>query len=320
MENYKNSIALFIELENRYAVDARLLGHRIRINISEDYYLRVIIPSLVLKNRCLEIEVPGIKKKYKADLSDWGTVKSYVSLDNIDRMDVWISAVVVECFGKDGDSLPKPGIIQAKAKKVIHSLQIINPDAIRVPSDEYKDDLCEVKMSVYLSEGGEAQPEIKCAMIFDDRKGKLSITDIKNAFRNAYNPISAPYEMLNNARINYVHHDTRATVLNCATAIEVMLKKMVSAYLKENEIPQALCNYVLKQADGFDKLVDLCKKLDICLEGMPIIKDFVMKIRNRVIHGGYIPSDEESQVAYNNTRETLKTLNVPMFELNNENN
>ena len=28
MENYKNSIAHFIELENRYAVDARLLGHR----------------------------------------------------------------------------------------------------------------------------------------------------------------------------------------------------------------------------------------------------------------------------------------------------
>ena len=88
MENYKNSIAHFIELENRYAVDARLLGHRIRINISEDYYLHIIIPSLVLKNRCLEIEVPGIMKKYKADLSDWGTVKSYVSLDNIDRMDV----------------------------------------------------------------------------------------------------------------------------------------------------------------------------------------------------------------------------------------
>ena len=320
MEKYnKTSIAHFIELKDRYAIDARLLGRRIRIRLSDDSFLNIIMPSIVIKNRCPEIGISGIMKKYNADLSDWGMVKSYDSLDNLDKMNVWISAVLVECINKRSGNLPNSGIIQAEAKKVLHSLQIINPDAIRIPSDEYNDDLCEIKMSVSISAKGKALPEIKCSMVLDDRKGKLSIADIKRAFHNANNPISVPYEMLNNARINIAQHDTRATVLNCATAIEVVLKRKVSAYLDKNRVPQALREYVLKQADGYEKLTGLCKKLCINQTRMPNVKKAVMEIRNRVIHGGHIPSNDESQTAFEKTKEALEVLNVPMFESKTEN-
>ena len=50
--------------------------------------------------------------------------------------------------------------------------------------------------------------------------------------------------------------------------------------------------------------------------GMSNVKEAVMEIRNRVIHGGHIPSNDESHAAYEITKEVLKLLNVPMFELN----
>lgn len=317
-EELKILIAHFIEFEDRYAIDARLLGRRIRVCMSDDCFLQITIPSLVVRNGSPEIEIPGILKRYKNDIDDWGWVKSYDNdrIDNLEKMDVWISAVLVECFSNDSGSIPNSSIIQAEAKKVLHSLQIINPDAIQIPSNEKKDDLCNVRISVSLSEKGNADTLIVLPMIIDSRKEKLSISDIKSAFHNAHNTISAPYEMLNNARINLSNNDTRAAVLNCATAIEVALKKKVFTYLYDNNIPQPPEDYVLKQVDGFAKLIKLCKKLSINLTGLPNVQEAVINIRNRVIHGGYVPSNIESQVAYGTTRKALKVLNVPMFELN----
>ena len=243
---------------------------------------------------------------------------SSVTIDNQERMNVWISAVLIECFCDNNDSLPNSDIIQTEAKKVLHSLQIINPFAIRVPSDIQENELCKVMSSTkYVN--GKAMIELKLPpVLIDDSGGRLSIADIKKAFHNANNSISAPYEMLNNARINLDYHDTRATVLNCATAVEVMLQKIVYSYLDKNNIPQELKNYVLRQADGFYKLITLCKKLNVDLTRMPNVKEVVMKIRNRVIHGGYVPSKEEEQKAYSITMEALKVMNVPMFESNPE--
>lgn len=37
-------------------------------------------------------------------------------------------------------------------------------------------------------------------------------------------------------------------------------------------------------------------------------------VRNRVIHGGYVPTRQEASVAYDNTRQALSVLKTPMFE------
>lgn len=314
--NHKKSIVHFIELKDKYSINARLLGHHIRIRMSDDCYMCLIIPSLVVRNGFPKIEIPEALEKYKADLDEWGCVKSYESIDNLDKMSVWIYAVLIECFCEDKDSLPNSNIMQAETKKVLHSLQIINPNAIRIPSDGQENELCKVTSST-INENGKALIEVKLPpFVFDDGRSKLSLIDIKRAFRNANNSVSAPYEMLNNARINFANHDTRATVLNCATAVEVMFKREVFAYLSRNNIPQELKDYVLKQADGFDKLIALCKKLNIDPTRLPNIKEVVMNVRNRVIHGGYIPLKGEAQKAYNITMEALKVMNVPMFESN----
>jgi hypothetical protein len=50
------------------------------------------------------------------------------------------------------------------------------------------------------------------------------------------------------------------------------------------------------------------------LEGIPNVKETVMDIRNRVIHGGYVPTPGEANKAYENTRQALAVLKTPMFE------
>lgn len=71
---------------------------------------------------------------------------------------------------------------------------------------------------------------------------------------------------------------------------------------------------VMKQADGYAKLVELCKKLKISLTGLDNVKDNVMRVRHRVIHGGYVPTYEEANMAYSETRKALRVLGVAMFE------
>ena len=119
--------------------------------------------------------------------------------------------------------------------------------------------------------------------------------------------------MLENSRQNIYNYDTRAAVLNCATSIEVVLKKRISDFLSKSST-SPVKDYVLKQADSYSKQVEMCKKFGIPLNGVSNAKKFVFDVRNRVAHGGYIPSFEEANKAYKSTRSALIELAVPMFE------
>ena len=200
------------------------------------------------------------------------------------------------------------------AKKVVYALQILNPDAIRIPNDELPNVICDIKASVEIKEDGKPQPLIKIASVIDDRKGRLTFGEIKAAIQNADKVISAPYEMLGNAQMNILRHDWRATVLNCATAVEVTIKKKIIAYFDESSVPVELREYILKQADGLPKLKALCKSLSISLTGLPNVQDEIMKIRHRVIHGGYVPTPEEANKAYECARLALESQKAPIFE------
>lgn len=305
--------AYFVDFAERYAVDGRLLGKRI-LFCYEDVLLSIVIPSVIEKAGFPDLGIPWLFETYGMDVNSWGKINNYHRLDKPETIHAWLSTIFVECFAKETDQLLKPATIQKLAKKVVYSLQIIKPESIRIPSDEVVNDLCEVKHSVSFTEDGRPQAEISIASMIDDGKGMLTIKDIHIALKNINQTISAPYEMLGNARMNLSHHDMRAAVLNCATSIEITLKKKISEYFRAIQTTIELQEYVLKQADGYAKLVELSKKLKISLTGLPNVQETVMNPRNRVIHGGYVPSHQEANLAYRDTREVLKALNVPLFE------
>ena len=315
LSQYKLKSVHIVEFENRYAVEGRMLGKHFSMQISKNLALEVIIPTVFRKDRFNEIGIPGMLKKYGIDIDNWGKIDNYVTINEVETVNASISAVLVLCYSRDSNDSLCSGSILSEARKVLHALHIINPQVIRINFDTVPNDLCEINLSVMLMDDGKKQAEVRVPpMLIDDRAPRLSFADIKRAIRNYDKTVSVPYEMLDNARVNLLNHDTRAAVLNCATSIEVTLKKILIDFLENNNVPGILNKYILKQADGYSKQLDLLKKLSIHLKGFSKVKEQVMDVRNRVIHGGYIPSHVEANQSYFCTRNALANLEVKMFE------
>lgn len=311
---YTVSRAYIVDLAERYAMEGRLLGKHIQMRPSENYVLEVVFPTLVKKNQFVELGMPGLFDKYGIDVDKWGKVNSYTTIDNHEKADVWISSVLVVCHSNEICKLPPSSLIQNQSKKVLHRIQVINPDSIRVSSDNQKNVFCRIEAAVSYEVGENPQVEMSFQSLIDDRKERLTFSDIKQAIKRMNSVISAPYEMLDNARVNLPRRDNRAAVLDCAIAIEVMFKQKILAYLENISVASPLKDYILKRTDGYTNLVKCCKELSIPLQGLPNVKNLVMDVRNRVIHAGYDPSIEEANKAYIITRNALEALNVQMFE------
>ena len=306
--------AFIINLNDRYAAEGRLLGKRLSFRSSEECIMTIVIPTIVRKGDRVVLGMPGSLDRYGIDLDDWGGWNRYVSVGDVRTYEAWISSVLIECSSDNQDAIPACSEIQNKGNRLIHALQIINPDAICKNSDKRSTDLCDISSEVMLRLGERPQPVIHVSFSLNDQKGHVSFVDIKQAIRNYDKPVSVPYEMLDNARVNLSRKDTRSAVLHCATAIELVLKKVIIAYLDSKRTEDTVKEIVLRQADGYSRLVELCKRCSISLAGLPNVKETVVDIRNRVIHGGYVPTREEANKAYENTRQALAVLKTPMFE------
>lgn len=312
-ERYQYERAYFLDLAERYAIEGRLLGKRLCIRYS-GILLSIQFPTVIVREGYPVLGIPGLFDKYGIDEFHWGKINGYETLQKPDSIDAWVSSVFIVCKTNNQILLFDPLIIQNMAQRVVHVLQIINPDAIRLPSDDVTNVLCQVKHSVSFKSDGSPRIDVRIASVIDDTVGVLTLGDIKSGLKNAGKTVTASYEMLDNVRVNLLRKDTRAAVLNCATAIEIVLKKKVSDYCVSNQTRKELQDYLLKQADGYSKLAGLCKALGISLEGLPNIEQSVMKLRNKVIHVGYSPSILEANTAYRDTRDSLAALGVSMFE------
>jgi hypothetical protein len=273
-----------------------------------------MFPSILNEEAFPNLGIIGLMERFGIDEDDWGTIKSYNDIKKPETVVAWISKVLVEYYSDDSSLELPANRIEAMGNKLVHALQILNPNAVRIPSDDRKNEICEVKASVNISLDGKPQAVLVLKTIIDDRKGALAFSDIKVGIMNIHKSITAPYEMLDNARRNFDHHDSRASVLNCATAIEVSLKRMVLGFLESSQTLDPIKGFVMKQADGISKLIGICKRFCLPIDTMPNVQKTVFSIRDRVIHGGYVPTYHEAQTAYDVTRATLRALNVPMFE------
>lgn len=306
--------AFIVNLSDRFVIEGRLLGKHICFRMSDDCILTMVFPSIIRKRDRFILDIPGCLDKFGIGHSEWGGLYRYVSIEDVNTLEAWISAILVLCSSNDDKAIPTSSEIKAQGDKLIHALQIINPDAIYTDSYKHSTDLCEVSSEVMLKSDEKRKIVIGVKLPINKFQGYLSFTDLKHAIRYFNKQVSVPYEMLDNARRNLSRKDFRSTVLHCATAIEFRLKKLLVAFLDVKITDKTIKEYVLKQADGYSKLVELCKKCSIPLDGVPNVKETIFDVRNRVIHGGYLPTYHEANVAYENTRQTLSILKTQMFE------
>lgn len=152
MDGYKYRCAHFVDFADRYAIEEDLLGKRITFRF-EGVRISIIMPSVHTTNGYPELGVSGLKDDYGIGEVEWGKVNSYNHINNLHPLDAWISKVLVECISNDPKKV-KASWIAEKSKRVVYALQIINPEAIRVLSDEVPNEMCDIKYSVEFDERG----------------------------------------------------------------------------------------------------------------------------------------------------------------------
>lgn len=132
-------------------------------------------------------------------------------------------------------------------------------------------------------------------------------------YRNFTKNISLQYELLSDVYRCIKRNEYREAILNCATIIEKTLKEQIGAYLDKENTTSIITEFILKSADGFDKILKVMKKFGLSVDNCNDIKDRTIFIRNRVIHGGYFPTKEEVERAIEDAKLIMKQYNVPLF-------
>ena len=311
---YHYTSAYLIELEERFAIDGWLAGKRISFRFSDSSYITIVVPSIIRNEQFFEVGIPNIGD-YRMDVvDDWGRIENFGYQERADTLVIWISKVLVLLFEEEPSNGELCRLIQERGQKLIHALQVINPDSIRISSIDVPNHLCRVRFCTWLNTEGGYNLNLSRPTIEDDRTGFLSVSELMRAIRNQGKTISLAYELLDNARINITHNDYRAAVLNCATAIEIPLKRELSLFLDEATTSSCLKDFVLSKADSYSRQKDLCKKFAIPVGAHTDAQRLVFDIRHKVIHGGYRPTYQEATNAFQCTNKVLLSLNVPIFE------
>ena len=120
-------------------------------------------------------------------------------------------------------------------------------------------------------------------------------------------------ELLAYVERHFVRSEYREVVLNCATIIEKTLKDQIRGYLNQQKTADDITEFILKSADGFDKILKAMKRFGLSVDNCNNIKDRTIFIRNRVIHGGYFPTRVEAEQAIEDAKQIIKQYNVPLF-------
>ncbi len=307
--------AFILDLADSFSVDGYILGKRLSFPYSKDIYFSIIIPSIIQTGRGYKVGVPGVLKEYGMDMNSWGELRGYHRINEVETIKVWISSVLIECFVSDPSQEIASSFVLETSKQLVHRLHIIRPEAIRDHKGKSDCDICRVSSSVFFDNEGHKVEVLELVGYLDMSIDRLRFTDIKKGIQCFNQAVSAPFEMLDNARINLSHRDTRAAVLNCATAVEIMMKKKISKFLDTVTLSAELKDYVLRQADGYSRQVALCKNFSLGLSSaMSDVQASVVDVRNRVIHGGYVPTFQEAKNAYEVSRTLMIEQKVSMFE------
>ena len=315
-----------VSFEDRYAIDNLLLGKRFSCYISESCWIEICFPLFKIKEDSKSefdwttLVSPFSFEEIDVDLDNWGKVNG-PSVDSKGNKlyQVWINALGLFYHSNipltdDKECRSIESVTNKMLKGFLSALQVINPDALRFRTDDYQEPICE-HFSVCPSVGNnDFQRTINVAVIVDDRTGIVHEKDIKTALDNSAKSLSVQYLLVTKANNDLRSNDYRGCVLNCASAIEVTIRRELERYLEDNHIPEELVVYIFGQANGYVKYIELLKKLKLPTSNNDQIKINVMDIRNRVIHGGFTPDFKAAENCLKITRDFLRNQKVKMFE------
>ena len=142
---------------------------------------------------------------------------------------------------------------------------------------------------------------------------ELTIAEFFQICRNINKDISLQHTLLADVKRCLARCEYREVILNCATIIEKTLKEQIAKYLDSVNTAEIDKNQILDSADGFKKIYTVMKKFGLVIDNCNANEERTIKVRNRIIHGGYYPSQDQVMQAIEDARLIMKQYNVPLF-------
>lgn len=304
-----DNIYILIPFNCEVLIDSKLLGKTITLYRGLDKYIKIVFPKIKdLDTKELCSGIPFEQPTF--DISSWGTIRGIISGRDTTTKIISISAVWCIC---DIKFLDITKTIGKDAEWILRSLQALSPQCIffndfdtsrlvNEPIYAYFDHK-EVRRRGCLANNCIQLPPLKPHFI--------ELRQIKEVLKNFGKSINLPYELLLSAHQEMHINNYRNAILNCASAIEVALKKYIYSYIDSETDNDSLKQYILKKIDGFSKIEDFLSKNNLKRHNNEI-KDFMI-LRNRVIHGGYMPTKSDATDFINLIKEILVIYQVPHF-------
>lgn len=307
----------YIEFENSIPVTADCLGKEFPIEIAG--YNGIIATPILFKGfqemkKVGSLNEPEIGEINFKDQFDWGTVYSWPNGDS-----------EIRAFKLLFPNIP-PELFEISGKKIALELEKWRSRLIENISFTLRKDYRGELRSKTISSFGVGKFALfknrsgyNNIFIPDDRKtSNISIyfgssrnldeEGLKEIFENSSNEIEPllPFYFFLDAERSHFDEHYRKSVLDSATATEVCFSQIIGELIPTTE---DLNKYIYSKHNSLKQKRELLQVLKVHL---PVKENEYFnkldKVRNRVIHGGYIPSKHEAHNALLITENTLYTL------------
>ena len=304
-----DTVCFIVKLGNSYMINPLLIGKTISFSFedtsitSKRLKCELLFPCRSTSDKFILVRP---QKDIGMDLNTWGRIE-YSGTNEIPH----VEAVVIEITG-DNQSI---NTVKVKKEVSLYTDKILKIIRCLYPYSLKRNKTKNLVDNLYLQTINNGKTCIETELNFsfesDAPQKWVEIEGIVTAFKNSRRKLSLVRSLFDNALDYESENDYRACVLNCATLIEILLKKSLDKGIRENVSNQKLANKLIEKADGYDKIRNNLKLLSL---NPRINADPVFNIRNAIIHKGYMPKAEKVKEILNIAKEMISYYNVPYFD------
>lgn len=312
-------------------IDEGLLGKSIPISLHLDgkvFRGKILFPGLKRTDIGDSISLYDIisptsfqKFGYSA-IDNWGEVRIQCKDKDKDITDILPSingiAFIIECSNNDFTDKIET-LLESYVSKFCSELMFLHPDAF-VEEFDIRGDYAVISGWAIAGKNGikpsaTIQINLRSSTSENIQKMKVGHTELLSVLRDLDKDIKLQYELLSDLIRSKKEHNYRSAVLFGAMIIEVTLKDVISQYLNDVGCDEKVKHIIEKKMrNGFSSLIDIVKELGIDSPIHQKCKSLTIDVRNRIMHGGYMPTNEDSNNSEINARSILLHYCVPFFE------
>lgn len=306
-----------IDFNCEIIIDERLLGKSLLINTQKGGSYCIYFPKLAFNEKDeYDLISPLPFSTTNHGLSNWGRVLRYskdVYGNVIDKI-VAISAIWVVTYTSEMNRVTQLGVDSEWFIRCLHS---IAPKSIILKRDDSSKLVSNHSYSYFDTNTGRSRVSglsISLTIYKDSDITKVGTKLIKTIL-NAYGKqVALPYDILLCAFNEYQTKNYRNTILNCAMTIEVSLKHVLRYGINRVCKKEKLTEYLIRNSDGLRKIEGMMKSIGMNILHKGDVWTNIFDLRNRIIHGGFSPTQAQALTALNLTQSTLKLYEIPYFD------